>query len=615
MCGIAGAVGRQGVDSRLIARMGETLFHRGPDDAGLWAAADGRTALAARRLAILDLSDAGRQPMASLDGQVVLVFNGEIYNHAELRAELSDKGHLFRGASDTEALLNAYLAWGVECLDRLDGMFAFAIWDARDGRLFLARDRAGEKPLFYRMRADGLAFASELKALLADPAAPRTLDLEALDHYLAYSYVPRGRCMLQGYSKLPQGHALTYRMGEAGPRLWRYWAPPPPPSDAPAGREELIDRIESLLLDSVRRRLHADVPVGVLLSGGVDSSLITALAARASGRVRTFTLTFPDQRGHDESVHARLVAERFGCEHTEDEAEPASASLMPTLARQFDEPLGDSSLLAMFMLSRLVRRHVKVALGGDGGDELFGGYWHYSFIHQQESIRRLMPGWLRRAAHAGAERLPLGLRGRNYLLGLSAEPGGNLAHINAYFDAGARRRLRMEDADYDGPELAKTLAGGAGTTLQRATRADFATYLCDGILTKVDRASMLASLEVRAPFLDRRLVELAFGEAPDRLRATAGDRKILLKALARRLLPPSFDLGRKHGFAVPLRAWLREGWRDYFSEVLSEAEPALFDRRMVQELLSPPRGADNAHRAFALVMFELWRREYRIALP
>lgn len=614
MCGIVGlTTATGGLDARLCAQMRDQLIHRGPDDAGLWLSPDRRVALGVRRLAILDLSEAGHQPMLSQDEGAALAFNGEIYNHADLRHELIAMGFPFRGFSDTEVLLNAYLAWGVECLDRLDGMFAFAIWDARAAQLFLARDRAGEKPLFYRMGADGLAFASELKALLADPAAPRTLDLEALDHYLAYSYVPRGRCMLRGYSKLPQGHALTYRIGEAGPRLWRYWSPPP--SGEAGERDELVDRIEALMLDSVRRRLHADVPVGVLLSGGVDSSLITALAARASGRVSTFTLTFPDQRGHDESVHARLVAERFGCEHTEVEAEPASASLMPTLARQFDEPLGDSSLLAMFLLSRLVRRHVKVALGGDGGDELFGGYWHYSFIHQQEAVRRLMPGWLRRAAHAGAERLPLGLRGRNYLLGLSAEPGGNLAHINAYFDAGARRRLRMEDAPYDGPELAKILAGGAGTALQRATRADFATYLCDGILTKVDRASMLASLEVRAPFLDRRLIELAFGEAPDRLRATAGDRKILLKALARRLLPPSFDLGRKHGFAVPLRAWLREGWRDYFSEVLSEAEPALFDRRMVQELLSPPRGADNAHRVFALVMFELWRREYRIALP
>jgi asparagine synthase (glutamine-hydrolysing) len=613
MCGIVGAVRRDGgLDSRVLARMAAALEHRGPDDAGQWRAPDGRAELAARRLAIMDLSPAGRQPMTDESGEVALVFNGEIYNHRELRRELAARGCPFRGESDTETLLSAYLAWDVDCLSRLVGMFAFAIWDGRLKRLFLARDRAGEKPLFYRMDDGGLAFASELKALLEPPDAPRTLDSEALHHFLAYSYVPRHRCILQGYAKLPQAHALTFRLDEPGPRLWRYWSPPPARGDG--DEAELVERLEALLHDSVRQQLQADAPLGVLLSGGVDSSLITALAARAGGTIRTFTLSFPGQRGHDESGHARLVADRFGCAHEEIEAEAASVALLPALARQFDEPLGDSSLLAMFMLSRPVSRRVKVALGGDGGDELFGGYWHYSFVRQQEAARAFLPTWLRRLGAAGVARLPLGLRGRNYLRGLCAEAEDDLVAINAYFDAPARRRLLGEDELYRGPELARTLAGGAGSPLRRAMQADFATYLCDDILTKVDRASMLASLEVRAPFLDHRLIEFAF-QAPDRLRATARERKILLKRLARRLLPPEFDLARKQGLSVPLRSWLQSGWRRYFEEVLSEAEPALFDGGAIRELLSPPRGADNAHRLFALVMFELWRREYRIALP
>jgi asparagine synthase (glutamine-hydrolysing) len=625
MCGIVGIASRQGsVDADRLLSMRDAIRHRGPDDAGLWRASDGRVGLAQCRLAVIDLVH-GHQPMTDPAGECQLVFNGELYNYRELRDELAAAGHRFRTSSDSEVLLASYGAWGTDCLARLNGMFAFAIYDPRYQRLFAARDRAGEKPFYYREDGDRLAFASEIKALLADPACPRRLDPAALDWYLAYGYTPPERSMLQGVRKLPPAHALEYDLRTSRLRQWQYWSLPEPEGDAarvtPAGvcDEALLEELERLLLDSVRLRLVADVPVGILLSGGLDSSLVTAMAARLRPRIRTFTIAFSGHAGYDESPHARAVADHFGTDHVVLEAEPASIDLLPRLARQFDEPLADSSMVPTYLVSRLIRGQATVALGGDGGDELFGGYLHHTWVQQQHRIRRLLPGRVTRLARPLVRRCwPVGARGRNFALGLTGDEAFSLAQFNQLFDPSMRRKLlrHWRSASPALAEREKQSSIPAGLTpLQRVTTMDFRTYLPEDILVKVDRASMLASLEVRAPWLDHRLIEFAFRRVPDRLRATTRERKILPRRLAARLLPGSLDLQRKQGFSLPLGAWLRGEWGDVVQQVLTDPGQPLFDRQTIAGLLAAHRhGLTNEHRLFALVMFELWRREYQVAV-
>ncbi|MFL5382939.1 MAG: asparagine synthase (glutamine-hydrolyzing) [Longimicrobiaceae bacterium] len=623
MCGIAGIAARapEGGEG-VLAAMREALRHRGPDDAGVWWSDDGRVGLAHRRLSILDLSPAGHQPMADASGRLWMVFNGEIYNFADLREELRAAGHRFRSGSDTEVVLAAWREWGAECLPRLQGMFALALYDADERTLYLARDRAGEKPLFYHAAGGRLWFGSELKALLADPRVPRRADPEALGFYLAYGYVPGARSLLQGVSKLPAAHAAAYRVDEGTLRVWRYWSLPAPfAGDEGAPAEPLERELEALLADSVRRQLVADVPVAVLLSGGIDSSLVTAMAARACpGAVKTFTVAFPGHGRFDEARHARVVARHFGTDHRELPVEPATVEILPELARQYDEPLGDSSLVPTYLVSRLVRREATVALGGDGGDELFGGYDHYGWIQRQEQARRFLPGPLRAGVARLAAALPVGVRGRSHLMAFGSDVRASIAHVNLYFDAAARtallRPLLGGAPASRAPEAYKeALCAHGRTPLQQATATDFLSYLTDDILVKVDRASMLTSLEVRAPFLDHRIVEFAFSRVPDRLRATAGSHKVLLKRLAARVLPPELELDRKQGLSIPLAAWFKGRWGGFIEEVLAGADPAVFDRGVIRQLVEGQRrGLSNTHRLFALTMLELWRREYGVEL-
>ena len=621
MCGIVGITNSGGGTSvDLVVRMRDTLRHRGPDDEGSWQSGDGRVALGHRRLSIIDLSSAGRQPMPDATGALQITFNGEIYNYRELRRELEAAGHTFRTSTDTEVLLEAYRHWDLDFLPRLNGMFAFGLFDANRNRLLLARDRAGEKPLFYRANGATFAFASELKALFADPECPRRLDLEALDYYLAFGYVPGDRCLVQGIRKLPQGHALTLDLGSGALTTWRYWELPHAVGIDRHDDDALVAELDRLLEDSVRLRLVADVPVGVMLSGGIDSSLVTAIAARVSARpVKTFTISFPGSGAFDEAPFARQVSRHFGTDHVELAGELASIELLPDLARQYDEPIADSSMVPTFLVSRLIRGEATVALGGDGGDELFGGYPHHSWVQQQAR----MGGWVPAPAGAVirrlATRLPMGTKGRNFLLGMSAPPPLNIVQFNVLFDSEARRQLLsgVTGAQWqpNRPEAYKAaLCLASESPLRQSTALDFQTYMVDDILVKVDRASMLCSLEVRAPFLDPRLVDFAFGALPDRLRATATERKRLLRRLAARLLPATLDLTRKQGFSLPLDKWFKGDWGRYIEDVLTSGDAPLFDQRAIRQLVSGQRrGFSNTHRLFALAMIELWRRDTALA--
>lgn len=624
MCGIIGIASRVSIHDRHWIDAGrDAMRHRGPDDAGAWWSADGCTGLGHRRLAIIDLSPAGHQPMQDTSGKLCIIFNGEIYNFAELRQDLVAKGHSFRSQSDTEVILAAYREWGTDCLARLNGMFAFALYDGRQRQLFLARDRAGEKPLFYALANGVLRFASELKGLMADPALPRRIDPEALDCYLTMGFVPGKRCILQGVEKLPPAHALVFNLESGQSRLWRYWQLPEWGASASpmlADEAALLEELETLLQDAVGRQLMADVPVGVLLSGGVDSSLVTAMAVRASPKVKTFTIRFPGHGQFDETQHARLIARHFGTEHVELEAGESSVDLLPVLARQFDEPMVDSSMIPTYLVSRLVRQHCTVALGGDGGDELFGGYLHYNrLLAIQQTLGRI-PRILRvPVARAAGALLPAGFKGRKWLQGLDVDLHRGLPQIAASsFDRPFRRSLMTRNGQWSlvAESIYDEKIPRTADMLERATRMDFGNYLPEDILVKVDRASMLNSLEVRAPLLDYRLIEFAFGKVPSHLKATATGRKLLLKKLTARLLPPEFDQHRKQGFTIPLSSWLESGpWEKFFRDILLSSDSTLFARRAIRKLLDgQARGLANGERLFGLVLFELWRREYQVLI-
>lgn len=620
MCGIVGTVSRSApVDHEQLVRQRDSMSHRGPDDAGVWVSPDRRFGLAHRRLAIIDLSHQGRGPMRDCEGEskLWLAFNGEIYNYVELRARLRDHGHQFRTNTDSEVILKAYRQWGRDCVGQLRGMFAFAICDPSEGTILVARDRAGEKPLFYAAGDDGLVFASELKALLLLPQIRREVDLDALDEYLCYGYVSGDACMLAGLRKLPPAHALWYDVSSRALSVWRYWhtsAPEHLPVSSQPG--ELAEELRGLLVSAVGEQLVADVPVGILLSGGVDSSLLAALAARASrAPVRTFTIRFPGAGAFDEGPFARAVADHIGAEHRELPAQPATVDLLPFLAAQYDEPIADSSMVPTYLVSKLVREHATVALGGDGGDELFGGYNHFSWLQTQDLWRHRVPSPVRGVIGRVGRMLPPGVRGRNYVSSFADDTEGSLLRVNMYFDPEDRRRLCPWLPSKVAERRKAARIGAGGSLLRQATQLDFDTYLPDDILVKVDRASMLTSLEVRAPFLDVRVIEFAFGRISDQLRATGDERKVLLRAVARDLLPADFNLRRKQGFSLPLDDWFDGPWGQCFREVLTDPG-CTFGRAAVDALLDgQARGRRNMHRLFALTFFELWRRHYGLSVP
>lgn len=619
MCGIVGSAEVYSSGPQPWLKVAShALYHRGPDEFGEWWSSCGRVGLAHRRLSIIDLSELGKQPMHSQSRLSSIVFNGEIYNFMELRNELSDLGHRFYSRSDTEVLLAAYEQWGTDCLSKLNGMFAFALFDSVRQRLFLARDRAGEKPLYYKKSSGSFRFASELKALLCDNSMPREIDWESLDCYFSMGFVPGERCIYEGYRKLAPGHAMTYDLVNDSLEIWRYWEPPSF-NEENYTELELVDELDEILEDAVRRQMISDVPIGILLSGGLDSSLITAMAARNSGNVRTFSVGFPGHGKFDESKHARLIANHFGTEHVELMAEPTSVDLLPLLVRQFDEPMVDSSMFPTWLVTNLIRKHCTVALGGDGGDELFGGYGHHSLLLKMQDTLRYIPNWVRKIVAKSARRFaPYGVKGRNYLLGFDMNLNYELPAVSSIcFDRVARSKLLRGYGQHK--LVAETIRSKRTSKdidlLQRATRTDFSNFLAEDVLVKVDRTSMLNSLEVRAPMLDRRVLEFAFGKVPSHLKATNQNKKILLKSLARRILPQGFNENRKQGFSIPISDWLKSGpFRDFFWDTLTSSNCQL-DQNIIRELLKgQDKGRNNGERLFALLMFELWCKEYRVSL-
>lgn len=622
MCGIAGQIRfASRVDHALLHRQGDVLAHRGPDSFGFWTSPDGRVGFAHRRLAIVDLSPGGHQPMFEhADGTgAVVTFNGELYNFRPLREKLRGLGFSFRSGSDTEVLLAAWRQWGVDCVREFEGMYVFALYDAAAGTVFFARDRAGEKPLYYRLTRDGITFASEVKALLVDDTMPRHVRAAGLNEYLAYGYITGDATMWQGVRRVPPAGRMLVDLATGTVRGDRHWSLPTHlASDASHDADVLADELHALLRESVRGQLMADVPVGVLLSGGVDSSIVAAVAAEVSERTpRTYTARFEGHEGFDEGPYARLVADHLGTEHVEMPTPPASPEVLHRLVGTFDDPLADSSMIPTYLVSQEIRKHATVAIGGDGGDELFGGYKRHAWFVRQEQLRRRLPGAVWRAARAAHGLLPPGTRGRGILNAMASGAAEEVNYAGLIFRDDERMELSPVFAGRPRhwlrtPESSRTQLQPPGSALRRATALDFGTYMVDDVLVKVDRASMLTSLEVRAPLLDSRIIEFAYGRVPDAFRATERARKVLLRRLGARLLPPALDLTRKQGFSVPMEAWFTGEWAPLLDAAATRPSLLLAPKVLpgLQQRLA--RGEPLGDRLFSLLFLSLWEQRFGV---
>jgi asparagine synthase (glutamine-hydrolysing) len=629
MCGIAGQVRAGGapVEEELIARMCAAQEHRGPDQRGLHL--ERGVGLGIQRLRIIDL-DTGDQPVGNEDGSVVVVLNGEIYNYAELRRELSRAGHDLATKGDTEVIAHLYEEHGVECLSRLQGMFSFALWDRRKRRLFLARDRVGKKPLFYSFRGGVLSFASELQALIQDPGVTREVDPEAIDAYLAYGYIPAPGSVFRGVAKLPPAHRLVYQEGSLA--IERYWR-----LDYSAKRRvddvgELHEEIRASLRTAVGRRLTADVPVGAFLSGGIDSSAVVAAMAEQSPQpVKTFSIGFADE-AVNELPQARLVAERFSTDHHELVVEPNAVEMLPKLVRHYGEPFGDHSALPCFYLAEMAREQVTVALNGDGGDESFAGYQRYTSNLLAARLEGL-PGGLRRAigaagSLAGKPSDPRALRSRVQRFAGRLAGGREERYLNQVnvFGAAQRRALytpefaaEMRPSAADEALLGPWREASGAELLDQLLEIDATVYLPGDLLPKIDISTMAFSLEARSPLLDHELMELAASIPPDQ-KASGAQRKIALRGALRGWLPDAVLDGRKQGFELPVARWLRGDLAPFAREVLLDpasaergwAQPAAVEALFDQHLAGD---ADHGRRLWSLLTLELWAQSSASPVP
>ncbi|MEV4181791.1 asparagine synthase (glutamine-hydrolyzing) [Streptosporangium canum] len=618
MCGIAGMASTLSPDPRLVRRMCDVIVHRGPDGDGFHS--DEHAALGMRRLAIIDLAGGG-QPVYSEDGRVVAVFNGEIYNFPELRRDLVRRGHRLRSTGDSECLVHLYEEHGADMVRRLRGMFAFAVWDRDRERLVLARDRVGKKPLYWRADQTSIWFGSELKSLEQDPGTSREIDPVALHHYLTYQYVPAPWSIYQGVHKLPPGHMLVWERGQITVR--RYWELDRTPRPVTDVRLEEA-RLRELLLEATRIRMVSERPLGAFLSGGIDSSAVVAAMAMQSGeRVKTFCVGFEDSR-YDERHKARMVADRYNTDHHELVVTADLLDVLPRLAWHFDEPFADSSAIPSFYVAQLSRRHVTVALNGDGGDECFGGYRRYALMDQARRIPALPAPLAAVSARIGAvlaERSEAGSLPRHLgrLMRFAAErPSRRYPSLVSCFTheqkAGVYSdALRHRLAEVDSYGLLETLFEGsrAGTDLGRVLDVDTLTYLPGDLLVKVDTTTMANSLEARSPFLDHHLMEWAAG-LPGGLNIRGNQTKLLLKRAVAPWLPEALLRYRKQGFGVPLASWLRGELRDLAFDVLTDDTArgrGLFRPPAIRSLLQRHMdGTDHGGQIWALLQFELWHR-------
>ncbi len=626
MCGIAGRFNydaHRPVDRRVLVAMTDAVAHRGPDASGYYHAPG--IGLGHRRLSIIDLST-GDQPLANEDGTVQVIFNGEIYNFAEVRATLVARGHHFVTGSDTEVIVHGYEEWGDACVDRFRGMFAFAVWDAAKRRLLLARDRLGVKPLYYaELPGAGIVFGSEIKSLLEDADVSRDWRPEAIDAYLTLLYVPAPDTIYRAVRKLPPGHLLVAERGQI--RVSRYWDLHFTGDGSPAREEEYLEELDALLKEAVGLRLVSDVPLGAFLSGGIDSSTVVAYMKEASAAPPITIAVGFDDEAYDEVQHAERVARHLGCDFHALTANPRVDDLLPKLAWHFDEPFADSSAVPTYYVSKAARELVTVALSGDGGDELWAGYTRHRVEAWEQRLRAALGPAVSIAARIG-QALPLSVKGARSLRHLAAAPDQAYALKHAYgmFEPGAKPRLYSQDftrsvGDADALSSFRDAYRECASSdpMDRALYVDARTYMIDDVLTKVDRMSMAVSLEAREPLLDHKLLEFA-ARVPASLKIHKGRSKYLLRRSLERHVPRDIVDRPKRGFEAPIGRWLRGPIAGLASDLLLDGrlrQRGIFQPAEITRLWEEHRSgrAEHPHRIWQLVMLELWFRQFVDGAP
>jgi len=621
MCGICGVLYfDQGhhVDSADLEVMNKSLYHRGPDDDGMYV--DQNVGLAMRRLSIIDVAG-GHQPIHNEDRSIWVVFNGEIYNFQSVRSDLQSRGHKFNTGSDTEVIVHLYEEYGDDCVQHLNGMFAIAIWDTRQRRLFLARDRAGEKPLYYYIARDRLVFASELKAILTDASVPRVVNPVAVDQFLSFMYVPAPATIFQDIFKLPPAHTIAAtQQGVEDPS--RYWSVPYIPDAHPRAARDYADELRELLLDSVEKRMISEVPLGVFLSGGIDSSAITALAVQASeSKVRTFSVA-GGTGDFDELPYARQVAEKYDTDHHEFRVEPDLVRVLPDLVQAFDEPFADSSAIPMYYVCQMARQHITVALSGEGSDEIFSGYGRYLANLRLDGHRRKLGPlkWLfpNTMVKPGQGRLVSKWRTLGHHV--HARPAATYFESLGGVPGWMKQALYQPGVLNDREDASVGIIEGhfkdseSESLLNKMLYADYRTYLPDDLLTKVDRMSMIHSLEVRTPFLDHRVIELA-ARIPPNMKQNGNVTKHVLRLAVNDLLPESIQRRGKWGFGIPVQDWMRTELKAFSYEILTDRAArshAFFQKEALENLLEDhaSRVGEYGYSIWALLVFELWCNQY-----
>ena len=616
MCGIIGITVKK-TDYKiksLIEDGVKNMRHRGPDSEGIWVSEDYRVAIGHTRLAIQDLSTAGHQPMLDEDANIVITFNGEIYNVNGLRQQLIAQGLNFKSRSDTEVILAAYKVWGERFPEKLDGMYSIGIFDSSKNLIYLVRDRAGEKPLYYYHDKNALIFSSDQKSIFGAVSKNFKVRREQIETFLYFGFIPENRSLVTDIKKVPPGTIIKFNLNTFESANLKYWEGDYKFKKNNENLEYSVKKLDSLLDESVKKQLISDVGVGVLLSGGLDSSLITAYASSHLNNLRTYSVTFPDDESSDESAYAKIVSNHFGTNHMEIEITDPPINIMDDLVRHFDDPIIDSSMIPTFLLCRNVKKYSTVVLGGDGADELFGGYDHYRRLLFAASVAKMIPPFLLKRAVVMFSKKNNDQRLQKWIDVLALDFEREVPQIAQYFMASERSRLLGEvEISYHPENIVKAQKYKTHDLLSNTLNKDFIHYLREDILVKVDRASMAHALEIRSPFLSKEVIEFAQTYLPSSMKASSRKSKIILKKLAAKKLPQNLNINRKKGFSVPISSWMKAGeFRDLAEQTLLSKD-CIFRFDEIKKIFNRlDEGENQGERLFGLMFFELWRQKYGI---
>ena len=616
MCGIAGYITNNGSFEYWIEKSQKLLHHRGPDHTNAIYLNDKKLGMSFNRLAILDLSDNANQPMLSNNKDFAMVFNGEIYNFLEVRAKLENCGYSFNSSGDSEVLLYSFIEWGDRCFEELEGMFAFAIYDSKKNEIFLARDRFGEKPLYYLADDQGFFFSSQIKVLL-ELSSKNDISTHQLNHYLHWGFAEGDASIINGIKKLEAGSFIKYHPEEKRLEISKYSEPENLTKHSNKNvTYDLVSQLETILEASILNRLESDVPIGFMLSGGLDSSIITTIASRHVKDINSYTVIFPESSHFNESQYAKKIAAFCKSQHQEINGHEIQPSLLEEVVTFFDEPLSDPSLLPTYILCRAISNYCKVAIGGDGADELFGGYPHYKRFMQLENFDRVLPSIVKKNMTSTLNNFfPSGKKGSNTIELFSQNFTENYYNFSSFFNTTNRQKLLAPYFRHLSPKLLPESIQGRDLP-SRMSYSDFKIWLVEDILVKIDRASMANSLEMRSPFLDSTVVDFALNYVPGKLKATSYSNKSILKELGKKILPKEFDIQRKQGFCLPIDELFRSDlWGDYFKANLNSLNSDLLNKKAALDILNQHHnGYIHGNRLFCILIFMVWLNKYQDVL-